>query len=315
MGQLVEPAVSKKARIAYSLPGTLPTVSGDPGQIRQVVMNLIINASDALGSKPGDITVTAKTVQLRPEDPFLAVDGGSPQPGRWVALEVSDTGCGMDAETLTRIFEPFFTTKFAGRGLGLASTLGIVRAHHGFIRVKSSPGAGTTVTVVLPPHGTAAQADDVSEQRPAAHWMGSGTVLVVDDEPQVRGLARAVLTRRGFAVIEAGDGVEGLEQAFARRPDAVVLDVSMPEMDGVEVLQKLRAGFPDLPVILSSGYPSEGLLDDEAAAGPTGYLKKPYAPRDLIECLQAVMGAATAGPARKAASTGTCFPRPRRFPR
>ena len=252
------------------------------------MMNLIMNASDALGGHPGDIRVET-SVRAFPEDGvFRAVGGGIPTPGRYVQLEVADTGCGMSEETAARIFEPFFTTKFAGRGLGLASTLGIMRAHGGFVALRTREGHGTSLVVLFPALAVGpGKAEPDGRGRTA--WTAGGTVLVIDDEPAVRGLARAVLSRAGFSVLDAADGRTGLDVLLRRevQVDAVLMDVSMPELDGTEVLALLREDFPHLPVLMSSGYPPEGLVGGET--GPTGFLKKPYAPVELVDTLSQLL--------------------------
>ena len=291
MGQLLEPAVSKKAHISYVLPDSLPAVKGDPGQIRQVVMNLIINASDALGGKPGTISVGTSECEVAPAGGPELVGDGVLEPGRYVALRVEDTGCGMTPETVARIFEPFFTTKFTGRGLGLAATLGIVRSHGGGISVTSRSGEGTTMTVLLPPSQSVASDPDSGKRSGGPKWTGGGTVLVVDDEPSVRKLARAALSRSGFTVVEAENGAEGVVMALdpAGDVDVVVLDLTMPEMDGIEALAAIRARDPELPVLISSGYPPEEVVLEREPGEPTGFLKKPYGPMELLDAVSGLL--------------------------
>ncbi len=306
LGQLIEPAVSKKARLRYDLSAGLPVVQGDAGQIRQVVMNLIINASDALEGRAGNITVKTFLYRIERKTRLDFLGGGRPDPGSYVALSVEDEGCGMTAETLNRIFEPFFTTKSTGRGLGLASTLGIVHAHRGFIAVRSDVGRGSTFTVLLPPHHAQGTGGDEPSRPPSARWEDGGSVLVVDDEPSVRDLASAVLSRHGFTVHEAHDGADGVRRALDPEVGAraVLLDLAMPEMDGLEALELMRRSSPELPVLLSSGYPSDHALARIADDPFTAFIEKPYAPVDLVEAVQALLwGARAAGslPVRDAA--------------
>ncbi len=291
LGKLVEPAVSKKARVSYELTPDLPSVEGDPGQLRQVAMNLIINASDALEGRPGNIHVRTRLRELRVDHRMDFMGGKRAPPGRYVELEVTDEGCGMEPETLNRIFEPFFTTKASGRGLGLASTLGIVHAHDGYISVRSKPGVGSTFTVLLPPDpvGDFEEDDDASD--PPTSWGEGGRILVVDDESAVRRLACAVLARHGFTTREARDGTEGVAYAVdtSDTVDAVLMDVTMPEMDGMEALAQLRLARPRLPVLLSSGYPPD---EGDAGLGGdpfTGFIAKPYAPGELVEAMHALL--------------------------
>jgi PAS domain S-box-containing protein len=308
MGQLVEPAVSKKAQVTYELPDTLPGVKGDPGQIRQVAMNLIINASDSLGGKAGTISVSTSMQEVTPTGGPELVGGERLEPGHYVALRVEDDGCGMEADTLARIFEPFFTTKFTGRGLGLAATLGIVRSHGGGIAVRSVPGGGTTMTVLFPPSQSVVPETDGGDSPSAPKWTGGGTVLVVDDEPSVRKLVRAALSRNGFAVIEARNGAEGVVMALdpAGEVDVVVLDLTMPEMDGREALAVIRERRPDLPVLLSSGYPPEEVDLKRAPGEPTDFLKKPYGPSELLDAVSGLLGTRAAARAseRRAVRVG-----------
>ncbi|NJD19605.1 MAG: response regulator [Gemmatimonadetes bacterium] len=293
MGQLLEPAVSKKARLSTRLATHLPLVRADAGQMRQVVMNLIMNASDALGGQPGDIGLTTSVVDLPQGAPARTVGGTSPAPGRYVSLQVTDTGCGMDEETASRIFEPFFATKFAGRGLGLASTLGVLRAHGGHIQLRTRAGTGTTVTVLLPaladPHRVSAAPRTSAETPPCT----GGTVLVIDDEAGVRGLARRALARAGFTVLEASDGLQGLDMATANdgKIDVILLDVSMPELDGPEVLRALRERGGLVPVLMSSGYPPEGINTALGAGGEalTEFLRKPYTPAELHSAVDTLL--------------------------
>jgi PAS domain S-box-containing protein len=290
MGQLMEPAVSKKAHLSLRLPPSLPVVQGDPGQIRQVVMNLLMNASDSLEGRPGTITVSAGAREVTGADlPDLV--GGPPTPGSYVFLEVVDTGCGMDDATLARIFEPFFTTKFTGRGLGLASTLGIVRAHAGMIAVRSAPGQGTRVTVFLPARGVAPTGDGPVGRSPRSWWSEGGRVLIVDDEPAVRALARATLVRQGFTVEQAGNGAEALDALgdHGTTIDLVLMDVTMPELNGPEALAEMRRFLPRLPVLVSSGYPPDGVVSSAGDDPATAFLRKPYGPAELMDAVSALL--------------------------
>jgi PAS domain S-box-containing protein len=285
MGQLLAPAVSRRAELNYRLRPDIPAVRADASQIRQVIMNLIMNASDALGDAQGHIDVSTDIRRLSRgelKDYYL---GDRSDPGDYVSVEVADDGCGMDDDTKRQIFDPFFTTKFAGRGLGLAATLGIVRAHHGMLSVESTPGRGTTFRILLPalmaktqPAGTA---EGVANE--GSGWKGS-TILVVDNEPSVRHLASTALTRAGLRVLQAVDGPTCLEAVQSDGSiDLVILDLTMPSMNGVEVLREIRKAHGDLPVLLSSGYLDDALPENVLAAGVTAFLRKPYSPRELVE--------------------------------
>ena len=283
MGQLLEPAVSKKARLSYRLPKAVPHIKGDASQVRQVVMNLIMNASDSLNGGPGTIRVETARMHLDKGDLRHFYLGESAQPGSFVCLEVEDDGCGMDAQTQKQMFDPFFTTKFTGRGLGLAATLGIVRAHGGLVSVDSEEGRGTVFRAYFPAISDQNRRVPESDDQGIESWKSGGTILVVDDEGAVRHLASASLRRSGFDVVEAVDGSEGLRVLEARSDIALVLlDLTMPELDGMQVLEKLRETSPRLPVLLSSGYSDESLPEGTLVPGITDFLRKPYTPTELL---------------------------------
>jgi signal transduction histidine kinase/CheY-like chemotaxis protein/sensor domain CHASE-containing protein len=291
MAHLLESSISKKAVLRCDFAPDLPTIECDPTQIRQVLMNLITNASDALEGEPGGISIRTGVCALDRQD-LLNADADETFPhGPHVFFEVADTGCGMDEATRARIFDPFFSTKFLGRGLGLAAVQGIVHSHGGTIRVDSEPGAGTTTTVLFPcsPGTTVAQ-----EKRPAARVEtveGRGTVLVVDDEEHVRRLLARLVSRLGFSVRMAADGVEAV-RVFSAHADeivAVMLDMTMPRMGGPEAMRAIRAVRPETKVVLSSGYAKEESLKDLDAAGPVVFLQKPFTATDVDEALQRVL--------------------------
>jgi two-component system, cell cycle sensor histidine kinase and response regulator CckA len=272
MATLLRTAISKQATLVWELTPGLPAVTADPTQVRQVVMNLITNASDALGDAAG--TITLRT----------GLDG------ELVFLEVSDTGVGMDTGTLQRIFDPFFSTKFTGRGLGLAAVMGIVESHHGHIRIRSAPGEGTTFCILFPAVPDSA---DVGPPRVSAtQWRGQGTVLVVEDEEGVREVVRRMLERLGFQVITAEDGIAALERLEAHQGAiaAVLLDLSMPRMTGQEALHEIRRLRPDVPMVLMSGYTEQEVASKllDSVGGATGFLQKPFLPEDLTSVLREV---------------------------
>ena len=294
MAHLLATAISKKAVLRLHTLDRLPQVEGDATQLRQVVMNLITNASDALGDGAGTITLTTGVTRATRADlASMYIDESLPE-GEYVFLEVVDTGCGMDEATQERIFDPFFTTKFTGRGLGLAATLGIVRGHRGAIAVESSTGHGTRMRLLLPVcvNESAVEAFAVapSPEPGVVSWRGQGRILVVDDEELVRSLAARVLEASGFEVVGATDGVEALE-VFERSPDSirlVLLDWMMPRLSGAETLDALRERRSDLPVILSSGYAEQtvsGRLDDRL----TVFIQKPYRPQELLAKVKAAL--------------------------
>ncbi|MHB8772946.1 MAG: PAS domain S-box protein [Syntrophales bacterium] len=291
MGQILSVSISKKAILRYSLSEGLPAVESDATQMRQVIMNLITNASDAVGDAGGVITITTGVVEC--DAAYLAgsylddkLSGGT-----YVALEVSDTGCGMDAETKSRIFDPFFTTKFTGRGLGLAAVLGIVRGHKGAIRIYSEVGTGTTIKILLPsveaePDKTARTVEQIAPLR------GGGTILLVDDDPVVRSVASQMLAKLGFRVLTANNGLEGLKVFRTQGAEivCVVLDLMMPEMGGEETFRELRNLRSDVRVILSSGYNEQDATRRFVGRGLAGFIQKPYTTANLRNALQRVLG-------------------------
>jgi CheY-like chemotaxis protein len=265
-------------------PGLLAGL-GDPTQIQQILLNLCVNARDAIG-EAGQITIEARNRTLRAED---CAGRPNARPGRFLALSVRDDGAGMDARTLARIFDPFFTTKplGAGTGLGLAIVYGLVRANQGWIEVESEPGRGSLFRVWLP----AAEAEEgpfEAAAGAAARRSGSERVLLAEDEPLVRRVARMALEREGYTVVEACDGQEAVECLRARGPrvDLAILDLSMPRMGGLEALVELRRLAPDLPVILTSGH-----FSDAAPSPDADFLPKPYRPDALAERVRALLDA------------------------
>lgn len=289
-GRLLEVSIPKSASLRYELADGLPAVEADAAQIHQVVMNLITNASEAIGEEGGSITVRTGIIDVGPEY-LAATDLGEGLPeGPYLFLEVSDTGRGMDRQTRARLFDPFFSTKFAGRGLGLAAVLGIVRGHKGIIRVYGEPGEGTTFKVLLP-------FSDRPAPAPQDEWRGRGTVLIIDDEPTVRHVARAMLERTGLTVLDAPDGRTGVELFRQHRDeiDAVLLDLTMPRMSGEETLRQLRRIREDVPVILSSGYDESHATSRFTSDRLAGFLQKPFELKALVGQFRRVMEARPAG--------------------
>jgi two-component system, cell cycle sensor histidine kinase and response regulator CckA len=235
-----------------------------------------VNASEALGEDNGTIVIATDALYL--DKATCAVFSGDPEipEGPYVRLEVADTGCGMAPQTLQNIFDPFFTTKFTGRGLGLAAVHGIVRGHRGAIQVTSEPGTGTTFQVFFPASGPSVSVAD--DETPTISWRGDGTVLIVDDEEIVRDIARRIAEQAGFSVLVAGDGEEAIRlyRQHQNRITCVLLDLTMPKMDGVATLRELRRIHPEVHVILSSGYGEEGATKGCSELGLAGFIQKPY---------------------------------------
>jgi PAS domain S-box-containing protein len=286
--ELLQISSSKNAILETDLVERLPPVNGDVTQLRQVIVNLITNASEALGKRKG--TISVRTGVLAVNRAYIADTYGTADPaeGEYVYLEVADNGSGMDEGTRARIFDPFYTTKVSGTGLGLAAALGIAQGHHGVIKITSEPGKGTTFRVLLPRAQPAA--DVVPEKRgPPPASLASGTVLVVDDEEGVLELAQEFLQRAGFDVVAASGGREALEifRARAAEIDAVVLDLIMPDFDGDETLAEIRRVRSDVPVILMTGYVEEKTAEDFAARDVSAFIRKPYEPEALVDSVRA----------------------------
>ncbi len=289
---LVAVSLPRKATIRYELADGLPLIEADATQLRQVIMNLVINAAEALGDGPGTITLETSTRMLG-EDDLSGMSGHEAQPGSFACLRVSDTGCGMDPATTARIFDPFFTTKFTGRGLGLAAVLGIVRGHKGAISVASQPGSGTTFELFLPLSPNATQESHAGAAARRGEF--SGRALVVDDEAHVRKVAASMLSSLGFEVLTAVSSEEALLLARDTLDGIalVVADQTMPGMDGCELVTTLRASGVQVPAVVMSGYsssPAPACLEQNGAH----FLPKPFTLPELERAVREALGAKTA---------------------
>lgn len=291
MMHLLRASVSKKVEINTNLTPALPPIAADAAQVRQVVMNLIMNASDAIGDGNGVIMVSTGVMTCDREYLSETYLGRELTEGAYVYIEVSDDGIGMDQETLGRIFEPFFTTKFIGRGLGLAAVHGIMRTHRGAISVSSRPGEGTTFRILFPTGEREVVAPTVTADTTALSWQGSGKVLVVDDEEIVRIVADTMLQRMGFEVHLASNGKEGIEvfRRSAGEFSLVLLDLTMPQMSGEEALRDILAIKPDAKVLLCSGYTEEKTNQQFAGKGVAGFVRKPYTLEILRQKIRAAL--------------------------
>jgi PAS domain S-box-containing protein len=288
MRELIEAAVADRAELRIRLHPKLPKVKADQTELRQVVMNLVNNAVESIGGGRGVIRVTTCTAVCDPATLAETYLGEDLPEGTYVALEVADTGCGMDANTQARIFDPFFSTKFTGRGLGLPAVLGIVRGIQGALRVDSQRGTGTTISVLIPglTEHEAVSTDDA--EAPQTEATGSQTVLVVDDDDVVRSLTQQMLEEAGFTVLAASDGRQALD-LFRQSQDAidvVLLDMTMPHMDGETTFTRLRHIRDDVPVIISSGYSTQDAMDRFSGPRPAGFLQKPYRLNDLLAAVR-----------------------------
>jgi signal transduction histidine kinase/CheY-like chemotaxis protein len=294
MGRLLGSSISKKVQLLYELGRGLPLVDADPTQVRQVVMNLITNASEAIGNAPGEVTLRTGSMQVGRAKLAQSYTHDDLPPGEYVFVEVADSGCGMNEETLQKIFDPFFTTKFTGRGLGLAALLGIVRRHRGTIFVSSQPGTGTTFRVLLP--ASRSERTEAGDREEAVGvWSESGRVLVIDDEAGIRRFARLLLEEAGFDVDEAADGDEALEclGEGSGNHDMVLLDLTMPRRSGIEVLQEIRRGNADVPVVLMSGFTESEVASVLESDARTRFLQKPFTSESLEQVVRAALGAGT----------------------
>jgi CheY-like chemotaxis protein len=290
MIELLKVSISKHVVLKTDLSRDLPAVLGNAPQLRQVLMNLIINASEAIGEQDAEIRITTSSIKgqdIAPTNGAMVIEGNC------VRLEVSDTGCGMTEEVRARVFDPFFSTKFPGRGLGLAVVQGIVRDHGGAINLVSAPGQGTMFEVVLPCAGVKPQSDrrvgvptSGKEYRPP-----SGTLLVVEDEDVLRFAVSKMLRKGGFRVIEANDGSSALELIHRRdgEIDLMLLDVTLPGVSSREVVEQARVTRPNLKVILTSAYGRETVETNFAGLRVDHFIRKPFQIADLMSLLQEVL--------------------------
>jgi two-component system cell cycle sensor histidine kinase/response regulator CckA len=290
MADMLGMSISKKAILQYRFAPDLPPIEADASQIRQVVMNLIINASEAIGDHPGVISLVTGSMEC--DSAYLRAIGAAEElsEGRYVFLEVTDSGCGMDKTTKTKIFDPFYTTKFTGRGLGLAAVQGIVRGHRGAIKVYSEKGKGSTFKVLFPASG-AVTAFSSPPALPTEGWKGTGTVLLVDDEEMVLRVGAGMLESLGFRVLTARDGQEALEAFSAHRDEirCVILDLTMPRIGGEEAFRSIRRLDPAARVILTSGYNEQTVTQGVVGEGLAGFLQKPYKMDNLAATLRKVL--------------------------
>jgi PAS domain S-box-containing protein len=288
---LLRPSLPERADLQLKLSRENASVMGDATQLRQILMNLILNAADALGATGGRIDIVTGIRWLGSEFFAAARTGEDLSPGNYVVLEVRDTGCGMSPETLAKIFDPFFTTKFTGRGLGLAAVLGIVRGHHGALHVQSEVAVGTTFTLALPPCNQTTPA--AAPEAPASSgWRHHGSVLVIDDEPPVRNVAAELVRTFGMEPVTAADGTEGLihfEKAGGKF-DVVFLDLTMPGLSGPETLEKLRMINSNVRVLLVSGFSDLDRIAHLASGGPLVFMQKPFTRADLEAKLRELLG-------------------------
>ena len=299
---LLHAATPKRIIINAEFPPSGPVIRADTNQMHQILTNLVTNAWEAISDNRGSVALTVKTV-FHTDIPGLnrfPIDW-QPQVIAYSCMEVSDTGCGIAKKDIEKLFDPFFTTKFTGRGLGLSVVMGIIKAHGGGITVESEPGRGSTFRVFLPvsteklPCRSDLRAIPDALQNGEAEKISrieeGGTVLLIEDEEQVRQMAKMMLTRLGYTVLEAKDGIEALE-IFRQHQDnicCILSDLTMPRMDGWDTLTALRKLSPDIPVILSSGHDESHVMAGEHSERPNAFLGKPYQLKGLRDTISRVL--------------------------
>jgi PAS domain S-box-containing protein len=297
LSPVIQKSISRKVDLRYQLAERLPPVEGDRSQLRQVILGLVINASEALGEGCGVVMISTAAVECtraRFRDFYLNVD--IPE-GLYVCVEVTDTGCGMDETIRQRVFEPFFSTKFTGRGLGLAAVLGIVRGHKGAIEVRTTPGQGSTFRVLLPAAAESVEDRSATTATPELPESRGRTILLVDDEEPVRTVAGQMMEVLGFKVRTARDGAEAVMILKEERDeiDLVVLDLAMPFMNGEEAYRAMKAMDPDLVILITSGYSEEEVIRRLAGVTMDGFIPKPFSFQNLREALSRAVEKVTTG--------------------
>jgi len=289
---LIQTSIPRTVQVRLELASDLPPVLADPGQMQQLIMNLVINGAEAIvEGQNGTVLVTTESQEV--DEMYLKTNfaGETASTGRYVSIEVHDSGIGIPEDVRAKIFDPFFSTKFTGRGLGLAAVLGIVKGHKGMIRVYSIPGRGSTFKVLLPAAG--GKVDATSERETLPELRGVGNILVIDDEEVVRSTVKSTLENYGYTVLVAGDGREGLEIYEKRGADIalVLLDMTMPVMGGEETFRRLRAINPQSVIVVSSGYNEVEAIRRFTSKGIAAFIQKPYTASKIARVIkQAVEG-------------------------
>jgi PAS domain S-box-containing protein len=289
MTGLLNASLPKKTRLDLQLAPKLSLFKADGAQVQQVVMNLITNAADAIGGGAGCITVTTYQADLDREVLIAGFPGQALEAGSYLVLSVSDTGCGIAPDVLSRIFDPFFTTKATGRGLGLSAMLGILKGHKAGIRIQTEVGRGTTFEIFFPTADAGETQEELHGTRRGQRM--AGTVLLVDDEEGILESTGPALESFGFRVVRAADGVQAMDRFLELGPELalVFMDLSMPRMDGISAFQAMRQARPQVPVVLTSGYDQKEITEDLFAQGLAGFVQKPYRIQDLARELDRVL--------------------------
>jgi len=286
---LVQAAVTGSSNVHFELGVNLPKVRCDSTQIRQVIMNMVNNAAEAVGAEGGEVMIRTGVKDLSKGDLNKWTAGSELNPGNHVFCEIRDSGCGMDLDLVSRMFEPFQSTKFAGRGLGMSAALGIVNSHGGAFMVDSKPGQGSVVSVWLPAGSadTAVSGAGEVEAVQVSHDLKGRTIMLVDDDPRVRAVAESFLRRLGCRVLSAADGYDAVRLfgQLYEEIDAIILDYTMPGMDGVATSRRLRVIRPDVPLLMTSGHKEAEVRANCGVPGLAGFVAKPYKLRQLNEVL------------------------------
>jgi len=290
MTELLEVSIPKQITIELALDAEDLQISADVTQMRQIILNLVTNACDAIGQEPGLVRLTMGQLEVDEGYARSIAQPHALKPGPHVWLKISDNGCGMDQETCERIFDPFFTTKQTGHGLGLAAVSGIVRVHDGMIQVQSEAGKGTTFTLLLPRwHRPGERVLDVAERPPAE--LAQGNVLIIDDQLEVRETAADLLTHLGLGVLQAGSGTEALELIGSGSGplSCVLLDVSISGLGSEDTLRRIHQDWPDLPVVLMSGHGQDPWVSRLVDGDSVAFLAKPFTLTQLAELIAGLL--------------------------
>jgi PAS domain S-box-containing protein len=291
MVDLLKTSLPSNTTINYDCGVGVPFTIGDASQLGQVVMNMVINASEAIGNVPGEICISLSTIDICAEQPEKDNLGVTIPPGAYVCLEVADNGSGMNDETMHRIFEPFYTTKFTGRGLGMSAMLGIIKVHKGALQLFSNPGQGTTFKVFLPALPSQSVRYKLSPSDAQTYWQGSGTVLLAEDDEHILLTSKNMLQRLGFTVLEAVNGKIALD-VYRKYIDDVVLvvtDIGMPVMDGYQLFKELKKITPNLPIVIASGFGNTVVEAQIPKKDVAGFINKPYSFKRVRDVLKDVM--------------------------
>lgn len=288
MNCLLATAIPKRILLRYNLTDDPLPIIVDTSRLLQLIAALVTNAAAAIPERGGTVALSTGIMDCDRSYLDRLIFGGSLAPGRYIFLEVSDTGRGMSREMIERLFDPAFVNSRPGRGLGLAASREIVRIYGGAIKVYSEPGRGTTVKILFPVGASvAAETGEVQDK----NWLGSGTILVADDEDHIRRLVKAMLDRTGFNVLLAADGTEAIAiyRELAEQIDCVLLDLTMPHLGGEETFQELRRIREDVKVIMSSGYSEREVVERFLGKGLSGFIQKPYQIQALVDTIRKVI--------------------------